>query len=110
MRFNKRNWIKYFDGSNKQTTIRLRKSKMGHHKAYAGSYYNPIVLGEFDIVVIQSFFYKDLNKEHAKLDGFNTLEELKKELLLLNGKIMSDTKLYQHWTDNVKCHSTTQKS
>ena len=52
MRFKRKNWDKFFDGSNKQTTIRLKKSKIGHHKAYAGSYFHPEILGEFDIIII----------------------------------------------------------
>jgi len=102
MRFNRRNWIKYFDGSNKKTTIRLRKSKSGHHKAYAGSYYHPELLGEFDIIKIVEIRYKDLTEQNAMDDGFKTLEELKVELEKLNGKISEDRILYQNWTVDVR--------
>lgn len=102
MRFNKRNWIRFFDGSNKKTTIRLRKSKIGHHKAYAGSYYNPVVLGEFDIAKVEERGFGTLTKQDARDDGFDTLEQLKTELVNLNGHIDDDTFVYQHWIDNVK--------
>src|SRR3990167_923457 len=102
MRFNRRNWNKYFDGSNKKTTLRLKKSKIGHHKAYAGSYMKPEVLGEFDIIDITFLTFRELTDEVALLDGFKTLEELKLELTRLNGVIEDKTILYQHWTENVK--------
>ena len=104
LRFNKRNWIRYFDGSNKKTTIRLKKSKIGHHKAYAGSYYHPELLGEFDITKVEERIFKDLTGQDAKDDGFDNLFELQTELVLLNGNnIKNDnTLLYKHWTENVK--------
>jgi len=101
MRFTRRNWIKYFDGHNKQTTIRLKKSRIGHHKAYAGSYYHPEILGDFNITKICGIKYKDLTEQNAKDDGFDTLKELQEELQILNGKIEPETILYQHWTDNI---------
>ncbi len=102
MRFNRRNWRKYFDGSNKKTTIRLRKSKIGHHKAYAGSYFKPEVLGEFDVTKVIEIKYKELTEQDAKDDGFNSLYELKVELINLNGSIDHETTIYQIWTENVK--------
>jgi len=106
MRFNKRNWDKFFDGSNKKTTLRLKKSKIGHHKAYAGSYFKPITLGEFDIIKISEKKYKELTEEDAKLDGFNSLYDLKNELITLNGSIDHETIFYQHWIENVENHIT----
>jgi hypothetical protein len=102
MRFNQRNWIKFFDGHNKKTTIRLRKSKIGHNKAYAGSYYHPILLGEFDIVKIEEKLFGTLNKQDAINDGFESVADLRNELENLNGLIKEETKLYQHWIENVK--------
>ena len=101
MRFTKNNWNKYFDGSNKKTTIRLKKSRLGHQKAYAGSYIKPEVLGEFDIVDIKEIKFKDLKLIDALLDGFGSEYSLKEELTRLNGKIEPDTILYIHWTDNI---------
>lgn len=100
MRFNKRNWIKFFDGSNKKTTLRLKKSKIGHHKAYAGSRSNPTILGEFDIYSIKEIKFKNLTNNEAQADGFDDVELLVQELITLNGKIDSDTLLYQHWIKN----------
>lgn len=111
MRFNQRNWIKYFDGSNKKTTIRLHKSKVGHHKAYAGSYFKPVVLGEFDIIKVCELIFKDLTLQNAIDDGFSTIEELKNELERLNGPIKPGTILYQHWTTNtIQSNSNLSKS
>ena len=103
MRFNKRNWIKFFDGHNKKTTIRLRKSKIGHHKAYAGSYFKPEVLGEFDIVKIENLKFKDLTEQDAKDDGFDSLFQLQTELVALNGEVVKswDTNLFKLWIKNV---------
>ena len=97
MRFNKRNWIKFFDEHNKKTTIRLRKSKVGHHKAYAGSYYKPEILGEFDITKIELRTFGELNEQDAKDDGFDDYGQLKAELVNLNGYISDDTILYKLW-------------
>jgi len=102
MRFNRRNWKKYFDGSNKKTTIRLKKSRIGHHKAYAGRYNNPEDLGEFDIIKVIEKQYNKLTEQDARDDGFETLKLLEKELKLLNGEIASETIIYQHWTENIK--------
>ena len=101
MRFNRRNWNKFFDGSNKKTTIRLRKSKLGHHKSYAGSYYNPIVLGEFDIVKVEPVIFQDLNEQDAKDDGFDSLGDLIVELVILKGNLELNTVLHKHWIENV---------
>lgn len=100
MRFNRRNWDKFFDGSNKQTTIRLKKSKIGHHKAYAGSYYNPVILGEFDIVKIDERNWNILTEQDGVDDGFSGVIELRNELKKINGIIEGNTKLYKHWIEN----------
>ena len=102
MRFTRKNWVKFFDGSNKKTTIRVKKSKIKHHKAYAGSYFKPELLGEFDINQINRVQYKNLTEEDARFDGFKTLEELKNELERLNGIIEPDTIVYQHWCKNAR--------
>ena len=102
MRFNRRNWIRFFDGHNKKTTLRLKKSKLGHHKAYAGSYFKPEVLGEFDIVKVEERIFGKLTQQDAIEDGFDTLEELKDELIKLNGKIADDIVIYQHLIENMK--------
>lgn len=101
MRFTRKNWAKFF-GSNKKTTLRLKKSKIGHHKAYAGSYYNPELLGEFDIIGVREIMFKDLTEDDAKCDGFSSLNELKAELRLLNGDISQETIMFQYWIENVK--------
>ena len=102
MRFKISNWNKFFDGSNKVTTLRLKQSKMGHHKAYAGSYYHPDLLGEFDIIGVCITRYYALTERDAVYDGFKTLEELKTELRNINGQIEENTILYQHWITDVE--------
>ena len=101
MRFTKSNWNKFFDASSKKTTIRLRKSKIGHHNAYAGNYYKSELLGEFEVTSVIELKFKDLKQEHAKYDGFNNLKELQDELCRLNGELEPDTLVYQHWIGNV---------
>lgn len=103
MRFTRKNWNKFFDGSDKSTTIRVKMSKLGHHKAYAGPYMKPEILGEFDIVSITSKLYKELTDEDAINDGFNSLYDLKLELLNLNGgSMLSDQLLHIHHVQNVR--------
>ena len=102
MRFKESNWNKFFDGSNKQTTFRTRKSKIGHHKAYAGSYYHPKLLGEFDVVKIDEKIFDKLTEQDAKDDGFRNLEDLKNELIQLNGYKILEIPLYKHWITNTK--------
>lgn len=102
MRFNKRNWNKFFDDSNKTTTIRLRKSKIGHHKAYAGSYYHPEILGEFDIAECEPKRFCDLNIYDAIQDGFKTINELKEELKKINGNILPHQIVYVNHIKNAK--------
>ena len=76
MRFNKRNWNNLFT-SGKVTTIRLKPSRIGHHKAYAGSYFKPEVLGEFDIIHILTKRFCELDDTDAIFDGFKSAKELK---------------------------------
>lgn len=102
MRFTIKNWDKFFDGSNKQTTIRLRMNKLGHHKAYAGSYFKPKLLGEFDIVRIERREYGKLHVFDAIEEGFQTLQELKQELEKLNGPIKQEQLVYKHFVENVR--------
>jgi len=101
MRFTRKNWNKFFDGSNKKTTIRLKEQRWGHHNAWAGSYMHPEKLGEFDIMGSCSLLYQFLSEQDAIEDGFKTLDELKKELVKLNGNIKPDT-IYIHWVENPK--------
>ena len=102
MRFNRRNWNKYFDGSNKVTTIRLHSTPCGHKKAWAGSYTKPELLGEFDLVSVTQTFYGKLTEEDAKNDGFKSLKELQAELTKLNGKVKDTQEVFIHHTVNVK--------
>lgn len=100
MRFTLGNWEKFFDGSNKQTTIRLHKSKIGMTNAYMGSYYRPVKLGTFEIFAMYGKPYKFLSEIDARLDGFKSLAELQAELQRLNGKIEPDTFVYIHLVRN----------
>lgn len=102
MRFTRKNWNKFFDGSGKRTTIRLKASRIGHHKGYAGSYMKPEVLGEFQIVSIEQKEYGKLNVFDAIEDGFSTLQELKAEFERLNGKIADETIVYKHYLEQIK--------
>lgn len=102
MRFKKKNWIRYFDGHNKVTTIRDHVIRLGHHNCYGGSYYHPEKLGELDITRIVETTYGKLTEQDAKNDGFDTLDELKEELDALIIGVKYDTPLIIHWTSNVK--------
>ena len=103
MRFTQKNWDKFFDGTNKQTTFRLKKHKIGHHKAYSGSYFNPILLGEFDIVKVEDKIFEKLNLQDAIDDGFDSVGNLMKELESLNKQLIEPRQiLYKHWVENPK--------
>ena len=60
-----------------------------------------MILGEFEITQVVGKRYKELTEQDAKLDGFNSLIELKTELINLNGSIDYETIVYQHWIKNV---------
>ena len=94
MRWNRKNWVRFFDGHGKNTTIRLRSQRIGKHNAWAGSYYHPELLGTLHVVGGKSKLFKELSLFDAKNDGFDTLEELKDELLKLNKSILDDTMVY----------------
>ena len=100
MRFNRRNWIRFFDGHNKSTTIRLRRQRVGHHNVWAGSYYHPELLGTLEVIGVKSKLFKELNMFDAKMDGFSTLDELKTELLKLNKSIELDNLVYINHVEN----------
>jgi len=102
MRFNKRNWKKFFDGSNKSTTIRLKPQKIGKHNAWAGSYFHPELLGTLNVIGVKSKLFKELDYYDAKLDGFESLSELIDELKKLNykKKITPDTMVYINHVEN----------
>ena len=102
MRFNRKNWEKFFDGSNKKTTIRLKKRKEGHYQADTGSYYHPIKLGEFYITKVTETTFGALNHQDAVDDGFKSLNDLIAELEIINGKIHNSTILWKHWIENVR--------
>lgn len=102
MRYKKSNWNKYFDGSCKKTTIRLKPCKIKNHKCWAGSYFHPELLGAHDIVKVVRSKFSRLTEDDAMNDGFKTLEELKIELKILNSKINPKTDVYIHWIDNIK--------
>jgi hypothetical protein len=97
MRFKEHNWIKCFNEYNKKTTLRTHPIKTGHHNVYSGSYFKSKLIGELTITEIYKIKFKDLTEQHAVLDGFKTLNELKTELRNLNKNINDDTLLYQHW-------------
>ena len=102
MRFAVENWIRCFDEHKKQTTIRLLPTEIGHHKAYGGNYLTPTLLGEFDIVKVKKIKFSDLTEKEAKLDGFDTLKELKDELLkIYKTRLSEHTFIYQHWMKNI---------
>ena len=109
MRFTPRNWLKFFDLHNKKTTLRLKQTKLGKHKAWAGSYYEPILLGEFEIIKVVPIRFDCLTLQDALDDGFETLELLKEELQWLNKDLDEQTMLYQHWCVNVKEAKPTDK-
>ena len=94
MRFTRRNWVRFFDGHGKNTTIRLKPQRIGKHNVWAGSYYHPELLGTLHVVGVKSKLFKDLSLFDARCDGFDTLDELKDELLKLNKSLELDTMMY----------------
>src|SRR4030042_4501987 len=102
MRFTRKNWVKFFDGSAKKTTIRLKMNRKGHHNAWAGRYMHPEKLGEFDITYVNTVPFGVLCENDAVNDGFKTLNELKTELVRLNGDIELETDVFIHWVENAK--------
>ena len=95
MRFTKGNWQRFFDGHNKCSTIRPHKKRIGHYTVVMGSYYKPIKVGELDIVNIIEKRFGTLTEQDAKDDGFDTLEELKREICFLNDGIAEITPLWK---------------
>jgi len=64
MRFNRRNWIRFFDGHNKSTTIRLKPQRIGKHNIWAGSYYHPEKLGTtFDVILADPPYSNEESKQ-----------------------------------------------
>lgn len=102
MRFTRKNWDKFFDGSGKITTIRLKKNRVGLHNAWCGPYNMPVKLGCFDIVKVVITPYSGLTDHDAHLDGFKDLVSLRMELEHLNGNISPSTLVYIHFCANVK--------
>lgn len=100
MRFNRKNWIRVFDGHNKSTTIRLKPQRIGKHNIWAGSYYHPEKLGTVEVVAVKSKLFGNLTDEDGKLDGFDNVHELKAELLELNKSITSVTMVYINHIEN----------
>ena len=101
MRFTESNWERFFTHG-KKTTFRIHCKRIGHYGVCGGSYYNPVKFGELDIVKVDAGKpFKELTEQDAKDDGFDSLEELKKEIQRLN-KITDETTLYKHWIVNVK--------
>ena len=94
MRFTRSNWVRFFDDHEKNTTIRLKSQRIGKHNVWAGSYYHPELLGTLYVVGVKSKLFNQLSLFDAKNDGFNTLNELKDELLKLNQSIEPETIVY----------------
>lgn len=101
IRFTKENWNRFFT-KNKKSTFRIHPKEIGHYDVYGGSYYHPVKFGELDIVQIEKKKFAELTEQDAKDDGFDSLQELKDELLRLNEAIKKNTVLYKHWVKNVK--------
>lgn len=102
MRFTEQNWNKFFDGSNKTTTIRMKPSKEGVHNCYSGSYVKPKFLGTVTIHRVQEKLFSQLDGQDAKDDGFKSLEELNTELIRLNKYIPLNKVVYKHYIRDVK--------
>ena len=102
MRFTRSNWDKFFDGSGKITTIRLKSNRVGQHNAWCGPYNMPVKLGEFIIVKVITTSYEYLSEQDAHLDGFKDLMSLREELCRLNGKIDGNCPMFIHFCSNVK--------
>ena len=92
--------MKFFDGSSKTTTIRLKAVPVGHKRAWAGSYMKPELLGEFDVVRVDAMLFRNLIYEDAVADGFESEEELRCELVRLNPGITLDTPVYIYHIEN----------
>jgi len=101
IRFTKSNWERFFSHG-KKSTFRIHHKGIGHYMVYGGSYYNPIKFGALNIIKVDAGKpFKELTEQDAVDDGFDSLEELKKEIKRLN-KITDETILYKHWVENVK--------
>ena len=100
IRFTKENWERFFT-KGKKTTLRIHPREVGHYDVYGGSYYKPEKRGELDIVKVEPRKVTELTEQDAKDDGFDSKEELVKELKRLNS-LTSDSMLYKHWIENVK--------
>jgi len=92
--------VKFFDGSGKTTTIRVKPVPLGHKRAWAGSYMKPELLGEFDVVRVDAMLFRHLIHEDAFADGFESEEELRIELVRLNPGIGLDTPVFVHHVEN----------
>jgi hypothetical protein len=102
LRFNRRNWVRFFDGHHKSTTIRLKPQRIGTHNAWAGSYNHPELLGTFVVYDVTSKLFKHLDFWDSINDGFRELHELKEELKHLNPGITDETMVYINWIENAK--------
>lgn len=109
MRFNRKNWIRFFDGHNKSTTILLRPQRIGIHNAWAGRYMHPELLGTFVVYDVTSKRFDELDCWDAINDGFRELHELKKELKRLYPNITNDTIVYLNWILDTKNLDKKQK-
>lgn len=109
MRFNRRNWERFFDGHHKSTTIRLKPQRIGKHNAWAGSYMHPELLGTFVVYDVTSKRFDQLDFWDAINDGFRELHELKEELKQLNPGITDETIVYLNWIIDAKNMDKKQK-
>jgi hypothetical protein len=99
MRFTRKNWVRFFDGHNKSTTIRLKPQRIGVHNAWAGSYMHPEKIGTFIVWDVTSKRFDQLDFWDAINDGFRELHELKDELKKLNPSISDESVVYINWIE-----------
>jgi len=101
MRFSRKNWAKFFDGSGKTTTIRLKPVPVGHKNVWSGNYHSSELVGELDLVSVDKVKFSMLSTSDAVNDGFSSIEELKEELKrIYSNEVKDDTDVYIHRIKN----------
>jgi hypothetical protein len=110
IRFSLENWMR-FETHNKSTTWRTSRKPDGIYELTRGTYYKPQPMGFFMLLKFKcKKRFMDLTEEDAKLDGFDSLSELKAELKRLNPAIHKGQYLYcstiHRFKDRAAAHLT----
>jgi len=96
LRFTKGNYAR-FDSHQKKTTIRDHQIKEGDHALIGGSRFKPITYCRATIAFRKSCIVGALTDEDARLDGFDSRDELLLELGKVNPTITPYTRVWVYW-------------